>query len=104
MDEGFLLEAGDGGTLLRVHVSPGSGRSRIAGSYGGNALKVRVGAPPTQGRANAELRRFVAGLLGMKPSDVELVRGSSAREKVLFLKGVEPEGVAGAFDEYLRGG
>jgi len=78
--------------LLRVHVQPGAGRTAVSGSYG-DALKVRVAAPPEGGRANAACRAFLAELLGVKDSQVELTSGPSSRSKRFRVTGAEADDV-----------
>jgi uncharacterized protein len=51
---------------------------------------VRLAAPPHEGRANAALVQYVAGLLGVAPSAVRLARGATSRRKVLKVSGVTP--------------
>lgn len=84
----YLDLADDGSLLLRLHVHPGAGRSAVVGTHG-DALKVKVAAPPQQGRANDECVALVAASLGVKPSDVELVGGSSSRSKRIRVRGLE---------------
>src|SRR5579864_3753427 len=64
--------------VLRVHVQPGAGKSAATGRYG-DALKVRVAAPPQGGRANQATVSLIASLLGVKDNQVELVSGQSSR-------------------------
>src|ERR1700687_2738761 len=68
--------------VLRVHVQPGAGRSAAVGRYG-DALKVRVAAPPEGGRANQATVALVASLLGVKEAQVEVVSGGTSRAKRL---------------------
>ena len=49
---------------------------------------VRLTAPPAEGKANQALLRFLAGVLKAAPSSIEIVRGVSARDKVLRFEGV----------------
>ncbi|MHC4939928.1 MAG: DUF167 domain-containing protein [Planctomycetota bacterium] len=84
----MIGEHADGATL-RVRVSPGARRERILGPHG-DALKVAVRAPAERGRANKELCRLIADALGLAPRDVEVIRGATARDKVLLLRGLEP--------------
>jgi hypothetical protein len=72
---------------LAVWVSPGAARNEVLGVLDGR-LRLRLAASPQEGRANAALTRFVAGLLGVAPSDVRLVSGASSRRKVLRVCGV----------------
>ena len=72
---------------MRVRVGPGARRDRIIGRHD-NALKVAVRSPAEKGRANAELIRVVAEALDLAPRDVEILRGSTSRDKVLLVSGM----------------
>ena len=78
------------GIVLRVHVQPGAGRSAIVGRHG-DALKLRVAAPPVEGRANEAARALLAEALGVPESDVELTSGQSSRAKRFRLRGLDAE-------------
>ncbi len=71
--------------LLAVRVQPGASRTGAAGPTGvdGAELKVRLAAPPVDGRANDELLRWLAKSLAVPRSDVTLVRGQTSRSKVV---------------------
>ena len=56
-------------------------------------MKLRVAAPPTGGRANAEAEEFLARLLGVRRSEVAVVRGASSREKIVLIREMRPEEV-----------
>ena len=77
---------------LTLHIQPGAKRSEIAGLHG-EALKIRLAAPPVEGRANEALLRFVADLFGVPLRQVELRQGGQSRHKVVAVSGskVEPE-------------
>ena len=77
----------DGGISLRVRATPGAKRSEVIGVIE-DRLRVRVHAPAVDGKANAELIRFVAGWAGVRRSAVTIVRGEHAREKTLHVRGV----------------
>jgi uncharacterized protein (TIGR00251 family) len=66
--------------LLAIHAQPGARKSGVAGLHG-EALKIKLSAPPSEGRANAELLRYLAEALGVPLSAVRLERGASARKK-----------------------
>lgn len=73
----------DGDDLfLVIHAQPGARQSAFAGLHG-EALKVRVAAPAQDGRANAELCRFLAREFAVPLSAVILLAGESARHKRL---------------------
>ncbi len=71
---------------IAVRVQPRASRDEIAGERNG-AFLVRVKAPPVDGRANAAVCRLVAKRLGVPPSRVRVVRGESARDKLLEIEG-----------------
>ena len=89
-DTNDLYDDGPEGVVLRVHVQPGAGRSAVVGRHG-DALKVRVAAPPVEGRANEAARALVAEALGVPEADVELTSGQSSRTKRFRLKGLDAE-------------
>ena len=76
--------------LLRVVAHPGAGRSEVAGQHG-DALRVKVAAPPVDGRANRAVIELIAELFGVKSAQVTLDRGESSRSKRLRVEGVSPE-------------
>lgn len=95
-----LYDVVDGAVVLRVHAQPGGGRSAVTGRYG-DAVKVKVAAPPVEGRANTALVAFLAKELGLKEADVTLVAGESSRTKRVRLGGLDPEAAAAAIDRLL---
>jgi len=82
----------DGGVVLRVHVRPGASRAGLAGRHG-DAVKLRVCAPPVDGRANAAVLDALARAFGLRPAQVSLVSGAAGRAKRVRLDGVDPEHV-----------
>ena len=92
MSKGFVT-ATRRGVLLNLRVSPGAKRTSIEDPYGENAFRLKIAAPPLSGKANAEAERFLSQLLGVRRSDVALVRGTSSRAKRVLVRGVE-EGTA----------
>jgi hypothetical protein len=54
-------------------------------------LRVRIQAPPVEGKANRELVKYLAGMLGMKTNRIVIRRGESSREKTLLLVGLPLE-------------
>jgi uncharacterized protein len=79
-------------TDLRVRVQPRASRTEVVGLQGGS-LKVRLTTPPVEGAANRELERFLAKVLGLPRSSVELLRGATSREKLVRVRGLSPEEV-----------
>jgi len=68
--------------LLRVRVQPKASRDEISGLQG-EALKVRITAPPVDGKANAHLVKFLAKQFGVAKSAVTLLSGETGRDKRL---------------------
>ena len=84
------------GTLtFKVRVQPRATRTEIVGVHG-DALKVRLAAPPVDGKANAALCAFVAKAAEVAPGRVSVVRGQTSRDKVVRVEGVEAEVVRAA--------
>jgi uncharacterized protein (TIGR00251 family) len=79
--------------VLRVHVQPGAGRSAVVGRHG-TSLKVRVAAPPVDGRANVAAVALIAKTLGVDERDVELVSGQQSRLKRFRIGGIDADDVA----------
>ena len=77
---------------LTLHIQPGAKRSEVAGLHGG-ALKIRLAAPPIEGRANEALLKFIAESFDVALRQVELKQGGQSRHKVVEIRGskVEPE-------------
>ena len=75
-----------------MHAQPGAKRTEVAGLYG-DCLKLRLAAPPVEGKANACLIDYVARRLGVKRSLVSIARGANARRKTVFVAaaGLRPE-------------
>lgn len=89
------LRADADGVVLSLHVQPGAKKTEVAGLYG-EALKIRLAAPPVDGKANAALIDFVAAKVGAGRTAVSLVRGQTSREKQLRIEAIAPETVIAA--------
>jgi uncharacterized protein len=74
----------DRGWLLTIRAQPGASRTEVSGPYGG-ALRIRIAAPADDGKANAELVRFLAHALAVPRTAVTLVRGHTGRDKVVAI-------------------
>ena len=82
--------------LINVKVVPGSSRDRVAGRYG-DGIKVQVSAPPEGGKANAAVVELLAAALGLKPQQVQVVKGHTQLRKVIDVVGMEPADVLARF-------
>lgn len=70
---------------LPIHATPGAKRTEAAGMHG-DALRVRLGAPPVDGKANAALIAWAAKAFGVPKAQVELLHGASGRQKLLAVR------------------
>ena len=86
--------AGDGSISLTLHIQPGAKKTEFAGLHG-DALKIRLAAPPVDGKANEALIRFIADTLGLAKSAVSLKSGQTSRRKVVEVQGASVASVVG---------
>ncbi|KAG0728507.1 UPF0235 protein C15orf40 [Chionoecetes opilio] len=75
-----------GNVTIKILAKPGAKHNGVT-NVGVEGVGVQVAAPPTEGEANQELVRFLASVIGVRKSDVSLVRGSRARQKVVAVSG-----------------
>ncbi len=74
-------------TILKVYLQPKSSKNEMVGPYR-DGIKVKVTAPPIEGKANEALIRFLAKEFRISPSCIEIIRGHHSREKTLRISGV----------------
>lgn len=89
------LHSDGGGVILDLHIQPGAKKTEVVGLHG-DALKIRLAAPPVDGKANAALIAFLAKKLGAGRTAVELVSGLTSRAKRVRVYGQTPDEVASA--------
>jgi uncharacterized protein (TIGR00251 family) len=70
-----------------VKVIPRASKNQIAGLES-DAIKIRLNAPPVEGKANEALIEFLAETLGVRRAQIEIVRGHTSRRKVVRVSGV----------------
>lgn len=80
------------GIFLSVQVLPRSSRCALAGIQDG-ALRLKLTAAPVDGKANEECLAFLAGLLGVKKGQLEILSGHASRRKVIAIRGMTRETV-----------
>jgi uncharacterized protein len=72
---------------IAVKVVPGAARDQIVGPHG-DRLKVRVAAPPEDGKANKAVCSLLADALGLKRAAVTVIAGPSSSEKTIRIDGL----------------
>ena len=83
----WLRDDGDA-LILTLHIQPAAKKTEVVGVHG-DALKIRLAAPPVDGKANAALIKFIAAQLGVSKNSVTLISGDTARAKRLRVVGVD---------------
>jgi hypothetical protein len=78
----WYRQAADGRITLTLHIQPGAKKTEVAGQHG-DALKIRLAAPPVDGKANEALVKFIAETLGIARSEVSIKSGHTSRRKVV---------------------
>lgn len=86
----YLHTQSDGSLLLSLYVQPRSGRNAIVGLHG-DAVKLRLNAPPVDGKANKAVIAFLAKSLKIPKSAVTIRSGMQSRMKKILLTGVDEE-------------
>ncbi len=87
-----LYDVEDDAVVVHVHVQPGAGRGAVVGRHG-ESLKIRVAAPPVEGRANDAAVALLAEALEVHARDVQLVSGAKSRLKRFRIQGLTAEEV-----------
>jgi uncharacterized protein (TIGR00251 family) len=88
----FKITDAERGAAFPVRVIPRASRNEIEGATG-NALKVRVTAPPVEGAANKALIELLADRLKIRKSQIEIVAGQTSRHKMISVVGLHPSEV-----------
>lgn len=76
------------GASISLKIQPGAKKSEIA-EINDDFVKIRIHAPPVDGKANTELIRFLSGLLDVSKSSIRIVRGEFGREKTVLVRNCE---------------
>lgn len=80
--------------LILIHLQPRASENSIAGVHG-DRLKIRLTAPPVDSKANEALCGFLAEVLGVSKSQVQIVRGEKSRKKDILISGLSVDQVEG---------
>jgi uncharacterized protein (TIGR00251 family) len=83
----MLFRESNGAVTFAVKVVPRSSKNKIELAEG-DALKVRLTAPPVEGKANAALVKFLAEALGVSRAQIEIVSGEKSKQKIVRVSGV----------------
>ncbi|HSY03592.1 MAG TPA: DUF167 domain-containing protein [Acidobacteriaceae bacterium] len=92
------------GARFAVRVTPRASKTAVTGTIGEGAetaVKIALHTPPVEGKANAALVEFLAELLGVRRSAIEITAGEHARNKVILVRGVKAAVVAAGIEAKL---
>lgn len=93
MNPAWLRREASGNIVLSLHIQPGAKKTEIAGLHG-DTLKIRLAAPPVDGKANECLIAFLAEELEVPRAQVGLASGATSRRKRLQISGASAEAIA----------
>jgi len=86
------VQSTSGGVRIAVRVQPRASSNELAGLHG-DAIKVRLTAPPVDGAANDSLQRFLADTFGVPVRAVTIVSGATSRTKIVEVAGITEDRV-----------
>lgn len=89
-----MIESTKGGVRLHLFIQPKASKNEVVGPHNGE-IKIKITAPPIDGRANEGLIEFMSDLFDIPKRDVLLIKGDTGRHKVVELSGLSEETVRG---------
>jgi uncharacterized protein (TIGR00251 family) len=89
----FHLHDGQKGSALAVRITPRASRDEISEILSDGTVKIRLTAPPVEGKANTALVDFLADVMGIPASRIEIVAGKSGRDKLVSILDLDAETV-----------
>jgi len=87
------LHNGERGAALTIRVTPRARKTQFGGVLEDGTLRVRVAAPPVEGKANQALINYLAKVLGVRKNRIEIVAGERGLDKILSVVGMSAEEV-----------
>ena len=99
-DVKFKISKAEGGAAFPVRVVPRASKNEISGRHG-DAVKIRLTAPPVEGAANEALIGFLSEVLEVRESQIEILSGHAARDKIVCVVGLLPQDVEERLSTYL---
>lgn len=86
----LIVQDSKAGAVLSIHIQPKASTTECIGIHG-DAIKIRVAAPPVDGAANDELIQFLARRLSIPVASVQIKSGAGGRHKRVLVKGATAE-------------
>jgi uncharacterized protein (TIGR00251 family) len=97
----FKLHSGKSGAALTLRITPRARKTEFAGVLEDGILRVRVAAPPVEGKANAALLTFLAKVLGVRKNRIEIIAGQRGLDKIVSVLDLSAEDVQSRIQAWL---
>lgn len=89
----YKLHSGKSGAALTLRITPRARKTEFAGVLEDGILRVRVAAPPVEGKANVALLTFLAKVLGVRKNRIEIIAGARGLDKIVSVLDLSAEEV-----------
>ena len=89
----FNLHDGKVGSALAIRVTPRASHNKVAEVMSDGVVKIHIAAPPVDGEANEQLLSFLAEILNVSKSRIEIVAGVTGRDKLISVLDMDAEAV-----------
>ena len=99
----FKLHNGKLGAALTIRVTPRSRKTEFGGLMENGTLRVRVAAPPVEGKANVALVKFLSKVLGVRRNRIEIVAGQKGLDKIISILDLSAEDAERRIQDWLEG-
>jgi len=90
---------GENSLNIQAQIQPGSSKDQIIGIHNGR-LKIKISAPPVDGKANQNLIEFISKALGVSKSKIEILKGRTSKLKTLKISGIDQRSFSLLLNKY----
>jgi uncharacterized protein (TIGR00251 family) len=97
----FKLHSGKSGAALTLRITPRARKTEFAGVLEDGILRVRVAAPPVEGKANVALLTFLAKVLEVRKNRIEIIAGQRGLDKIVSVLDLSAEEVQSRIQAWL---
>jgi uncharacterized protein (TIGR00251 family) len=98
----FKLHNGKHGAALTIRVTPRARKTELGGVLEDGTVRIRVAAPPVEGKANKALVKYLSELFGVRKNKIEIVAGEKGLDKIISIDGMPATEVEERIQEYLE--
>ncbi len=92
-EQAFKTSPDGKSVLVKLHIQPRSSKEAVSGDWNGEAVKINLNAPPVDGKANAALIKFLAGILKTPRGMISIVRGESSHNKTVCIQNMSADAI-----------